>query len=118
MRNRKQFMVTVAASGAALAMARKALSAAEPAPTASATEKPPPAGGAPSPKPTQKPPSATALAVAATMRRFDARLSDAEIAAIAKDIDENAQAGAALNPKKKRLKNSDQPVTVFTVPLR
>jgi hypothetical protein len=108
MKNRKEFLATVAATGAAL-LARGEAPATTPTPAAS--------GGKPSPAP-QKPPSAAALAVAATMRRFDPKLSDAEIAGIAKDIDESAQLGAALNPKKKRLRNSDGPVTIFTVPQR
>jgi len=110
MRNRKHFIATVAATGAALALARSEAAAAESTPTAS--------GAMPSPAASEKPPSAVALAVAAGMRRFDPKLSDAEIAGIAKDIDENSQLGAALNPKKKRLRNSDGPVTIFTVPLR
>ncbi len=110
MRNRKQFITTVAATSAALALARSEARAAAATPAAN--------GAMPSPAPSEKPPSAPALAVAATMRRFDPKLSDAEIAGIAKDIDENSQLGAALNPKKKRLRNSDGPVTIFTVPLR
>ena len=110
MRNRKQFIATVAASGAALALARSEARATESTPAAS--------GAMPSPTASAKPPSGAALAVAAGMRRFDPKLSDAEIAGIAKDIDENAQLGVALNPKKKRLRNSEGPVTIFTVPLR
>ncbi len=64
-----------------------------------------------------KPPSEAALATSRTMRKFDAQLSDAEIETIARGIDENATAGARLNPKNKRLRNSDEPVTTFTVPL-
>jgi len=109
--NRKEFLASVAATGAALALARTEPSAAQPAGAGVAT-------ASPSPQPSEKPPSAEALAVAAGMRRFDPTLSDAEVAEIAKGIDENAQAGSALNPKKKRLLNSDQPVTVFRVPLR
>ena len=52
------------------------------------------------------------------MRRFDPKLSDAEVATIAAAIDDNAGAGAALNPKKHRLKNSDEPALVFTADLR
>jgi len=115
MKNRKQFIVTVAATGAALSVARTE----SPAQTAPARVDASPAGaGAPSAKPSEKPPSAAALAIAVAMRRFDPKLSDAEVASIAKQLDDNARAGAALNPKKKRLKNSDQPVTIFTVPLR
>jgi hypothetical protein len=119
--NRKQFLATVAATGAALALQRSRRASAQP--TSAAKPAPPtPAApgspGLPSAAPTEKPPSAAALAVAAAMRRFDPKLSDAEVLEIAKSIDDDAQAGAALNPKKKRLGNSDQPVTVFTVPQR
>jgi len=107
-KNRKQFLASVGLTGAALAFGRSGASGAEPAA----------ARLSPSPAPSEKPPSAAALAVAAGMRRFDPKLSDAEVAEIAKGIDESAQAGSALNPKKKRLLNSDQPVTVFTLPLR
>jgi hypothetical protein len=107
LRNRKQFLATVGAGGAALALStRRKSSAAEPAPAAT------PAATA---APTEKPISAAALAVAATMRRFDSKLSDAEIEKIARDIDDSSQLGAALNPKKTRLRNSDEPVTTFSV---
>lgn len=108
-KNRKQFLASVGMAGAALALARADASA-EPV-TASATA----ATAGPSPQPSEKPPSAEALAFAAGMRRFDPKLSDAEVLEIAKGIEENGQARSALNPKKKRLRNSDQPVTVFTV---
>ena len=50
------------------------------------------------------------------MRRFDPKLTDDQIDTIARAIDENAFAGARLNPKKKRLRNADEPVTTFSVP--
>ncbi len=49
------------------------------------------------------------------MRRFDAKLSDAQIAKIAAGIASAHAAGKALNPKKKRLKNADQPATPFSL---
>ena len=52
------------------------------------------------------------------MRRFDSTLSDAELATIATQIDDNATAGAVLNPKKQRLKNSDEPATTFVADRR
>ena len=52
------------------------------------------------------------------MRRFDPKLTDDQIDTIAREIDENASAGARLNPKKKRLRNADEPVTTFTVKLQ
>ncbi len=63
----------------------------------------------------EKRPSAAALAVAATFRRFDPKLDDAEIATIARGIDDSVKAGTTLNPKKKPLRNGDEPVTTFTV---
>ena len=65
---------------------------------------------------TGKPPSALALATAATFRAFDPKLSDEQLETIAKSIDDNRAAGGQLNPKRKRLRNSDEPVTHFTVP--
>jgi mono/diheme cytochrome c family protein len=56
-----------------------------------------------------------ANAIAASMRRFDAKLSDAQIAKIAAGIASAHAAGKALNPKKKRLKNADQPATPFSL---
>jgi hypothetical protein len=58
-------------------------------------------------------PSAVALAAAATYRRFDPSLTDSEIATIAAGIDDNVKAGAVLNPARKPLRNSDEPVTRF-----
>jgi hypothetical protein len=59
------------------------------------------------------------------MRRFDPRLSDAEIARIAAGIDEQRANGAAVHrsrgadgvaaTKQKRLSNADEPVTRFSV---
>jgi hypothetical protein len=111
LRNRKQFLSTVSATGAALALAASGRASAvgpSPAPSAPAP--------APAPSAAEKPPSPAALAVAATMRRFDPKLSDAEIHGIARDIDDGGALGAALNPKKKRLRNGDEPVTSFAVP--
>ena len=59
--------------------------------------------------------STAALAVATGFRRIDARLTKEEIATIARGIDDNTKAAAALNPKKKRLRNSDEPATIFSV---
>ena len=49
------------------------------------------------------------------MRRFDPKLTDDSIVAIAIAIDENEVTGASLNPKKKRLRNAAEPVTMFVV---
>jgi uncharacterized protein YaaQ len=49
------------------------------------------------------------------MRAFDSELTDAQVQKIASAIDENAKAARALAPKKKPLRNSDEPVTTFAV---
>lgn len=104
---RKTFLTALTASGAAY-LAQSAADA----------QSPPP--GAPSPSPAAsdgaKPASAAALATATAMRVFDPGLSDAQIARIAADIDEQNAYGSALNPKKAPLRNADEPVTTFTVP--
>jgi hypothetical protein len=51
--------------------------------------------------------------MAATFRTFDPKLSDEQLTLIARAIDDNRAAGARLNPRKKRLKNSDEPITRF-----
>lgn len=60
-------------------------------------------------------PSALARARALEMRRFDPKLSDEAVATIARGIDANVRVGEALNPKKRRLGNGDEPVTTFAV---
>ncbi len=62
-----------------------------------------------------KSPSESALASARAMRGFDPNLTDDAVVVIAIAIDENAVAGASLNPKKKRLRNAAEPVTMFVV---
>jgi hypothetical protein len=49
------------------------------------------------------------------MRRFDKRLTDDDIAEIARIVDENATARRALNPKKRRLENGVAPLDVVRV---
>lgn len=68
------------------------------------------------PKPAPKPPSAAARALAERMRAFDARLTGKNLDEIARGIDSNLTVGKALNPKGRALKNSDEPVTPFSVP--
>jgi hypothetical protein len=60
-----------------------------------------------------KAPTPAALALAAAYRAFDPRLTDAELRTIARGIDDNRAAGAALNPKRKPLRNSDEPIARF-----
>jgi hypothetical protein len=101
MKNRRSFLATVASGGVGLALAK-----ADPA-AAQSTAAPSPPG---------KRASAGAAAIAATMRRFDAALSDDDLQTIAKAIDANNDAAKSLDPKKKRLKNADAPVVRFAVP--
>jgi hypothetical protein len=116
-RNRKQFLSALTAGGAAVALATGAK--AQPSTSTPAAAGSPPAAPAGKPAPaataSEKPPSAAALAVAATMRRFDPKLSDAQVERIARDIDDAGQFGPALNPKKKPLQNGDEPVTLLRV---
>jgi hypothetical protein len=127
LRNRKRFLSALTAGGAALALAARRSAGAAPAGQASPAAPSAPASGGPVSPPAappaspaspgseaEKAPSAAALAAALTMRRFDPALSDAQIARIARDIDDG-RAGEALNPKKKPLLNSDEPVTIFRV---
>ncbi len=69
------------------------------------------AGTAASPKAA----SAAALATAEAMRRFDPQLSGEDVAKIARGIDDNRKSFEALDPRKARLSNGDEPVTVFSV---
>jgi hypothetical protein len=101
MKNRRSFLATVASGGVGLALAKADPAAAQ---------------SSPAPSPSGKPASAGAAAIAATMRRFDAALSNDDLQTIAKAIDANDDAAKSLNPKKKRLKNGDAPVVRFAVP--
>lgn len=122
MKNRRTFLTALSLSGLSLVLAgRSEAQSAAPTPSSAPSSEPgapESRDAAPAPKATSaaKPPSAAALAAATAMRRFDADLNDADIATIARGIDRNAAAGARLNPKKKRLRNSDEPVTTFVVP--
>ncbi len=99
MTKRRAFLSTVGVTGAALALSAAARGADTPSPTPSESPKP----------------SGPALAAALAMRRFDPKLSDDQIAIIAKNIDDNAKASAALDSPKHRLQNGEGPVTIFAV---
>lgn len=94
MRTRKDFLAAAASAGALLA-AR---------PAAAAT-----------PAKAGRKSGEIARLFAQQMRAFDPRLSDAQVAAIAKGIDENLRLGKAINPHGTALKNSDEPATIFEV---
>ena len=98
MPNRRHFLTSAAAVGASAVLAAKAQAQTTPVP-------------APSISPAPKPPSAVALALANDMRRFDPKLTDAQISNIAGQIDGNLKSGVRLNPRGKRLANSDEPIT-------
>ncbi len=56
-------------------------------------------------------PSPVARALAQSMRSFDASLTDEQIETIAQRIERARAYGASLSPKKKRLRNADEPLT-------
>jgi hypothetical protein len=100
MKKRRSFLAAVASGAVGLSLA-----ALEPA-GAQTSPSPGPSGSA-------KPPSSAALAAASAMRSFDPALTDVEIEAIATGIDANRESAAALDSKKKRLTNADEPVLHF-----
>lgn len=108
MPDRRAFIATVGGAAAAASLLTREADAQTASPAASA---------APSASPTPKPPSEAALAIAATMRAFDPKLTDDELKTIASAIDDSRAAGQRLNPKGKTLKNGDEPVTTFHVPV-
>ena len=111
MADRRSFLGAVSGVAASVLLAAQA-DAQVPAPVA------PPASPLPSPAPSAspKPPSAAAAAIAASMRRFDAALSDKDVDTIARAIDDNRRGAARLNPRKATtLKNAEEPVTRFSV---
>jgi hypothetical protein len=92
MKNRRAFLAALSAvSGTALGLVAAAKSDTRPTPA----------------------PSAAALAIAATFRTFDPHLTEDELRKIARTIDDN-RTGAVLDPKKKPLRNSDEPVVRFS----
>jgi hypothetical protein len=100
MKNRRGFLAALSAvSGTALGLVAAAKSDARPTP-------PPTPRASPAP-------SAAALAIAATFRAFDPHLTEDELRKIARTIDDN-RTGAVLDPKKKPLRNSDEPVVRFS----
>ena len=103
MKNRRSFLASVA-GGAGIALANVDAAVAQVTAAPSPVAAPAPAA------------SAGAIAFAATVRaRFDRGLTHADLDAIARGVDANAKAAAALSPAKKRLKNSDAPVLQFRV---
>jgi hypothetical protein len=116
MADRRSFLGAVSGVAATVLLAGQAEAQAQ-APPPEAPPKPSPLPSAqpsPSASASPKPASAVAVAVAASMRRFDANLSDKDLDTIAHAIDANRRGAARLNPKKATgLKNGDEPVTRF-----
>ncbi len=100
-KNRRAFLIASGAAGVAAALARGADRSAAAAATTAI-----------------KPPSEAAQAVAATMRRFDPKLAATDLETIARGIDDATTAAAALRTKRRPLRNGEEPVTIFVVPLR
>lgn len=112
MADRRSFLGAVSGVAASVLLAPPA-DAQAPAPVAAPASSPPPS---PAPSAAAKPPSALGAAIAATMTRFDPKLSDKDLDAIARGIDDNRRGAAKLNPNKARdLKNADEPVVHFSV---
>jgi hypothetical protein len=109
MADRRSFLGAVSGVAASVLLAAPA-DAQTAAPAAAAT------GPSPKPSASPKPPTALAVAIAASMRRFDAALSDADLDTIAHAIDDNRRGEARLNPHRATaLRNGDEPVTRFSV---
>ena len=116
MPDRRSFLTKLGVTSLLLASSSAATAQAVPDATPAPAEATPASAPLPSPSASasaKKSASAVAVALAASMRRFDPKLDDAELAIIAASIDDDLGAGAVLNPKKNRLKNSDEPVTRF-----
>jgi len=111
MPSRKRFIASLTAAGTSLASAASA--SAQPPPSPSTTPTP---VAATTTTPEAKPISESARAQALAMRQFDPQLSDDAIDEIARGIDDGLAAGAALSPRSAPLRNSEEPVTHFTVP--
>lgn len=83
---------------------------------AAAPPSPPPASPSPAPTPKRPEISASARALAESMRTFDSSLTDKEIDEIATGINYNLRVGARVNPHGTALKNWNEPATIFEVP--
>jgi hypothetical protein len=109
MADRRSFLGAVSGVAASVLLAGPA-DAQTPVPAADAT------GPSPKPSASPKPPTVVAAAIAASMRRFDPALSDADLDTIAHAIDDNRHGEARLNPHRATaLRNGDEPVTRFSV---
>jgi hypothetical protein len=113
--DRRSFLGAVSGAAAASVLLAAKADAQAPAPEAPPKSSPlPSAQPSPSASASPKPASALAVAVAASMRRFDANLSDKDLDTIAHAIDANRRGAARINPNKgSSLKNGDEPVTRF-----
>ncbi|HZO95271.1 MAG TPA: hypothetical protein VFB22_16105 [Candidatus Baltobacteraceae bacterium] len=108
MADRRAFLGVVSGAAASVLLAAPAGAQAGAPPA-------PPACPLPSVRPGAKPASALATATAEGMRRFDARLSDADLRTIAHGIDELRDEAGHLNPHRgTALKNGDEPALRFS----
>jgi len=109
MADRRSFLGAVSGVAASVLLA---------GPADAQTATPAAAATSPAPKPSASPklPSALAVSIAASMRRFDPALSDADLDTMAHAIDDNRRGEARLNPHRATaLRNGDEPVTRFSV---
>ncbi len=115
MADRRSFLGAVSGVAASVLLASKADAQTSSPEAPPKTSAPPSAQPSPKPSASPKPVSAVAVAIAASMRRFDANLSDKDLDTIAHAIDDNRRGAARLNPRKATaLKNADEPVTRFS----
>jgi len=115
MADRRSFLgAAVSGVAASVLLAAKAgAQAGPPEPPPATSPRPSPS---PAPSASPKPPSPLAAALALSMRRFDANLSEKDLDTIAHAIDDNRKGAVRLNPSKATfLKNADEPVTRFAV---
>ncbi len=110
MKSRKGFLHRAAAVGISVAFSASA----KPASACDAASADAAPSATPVSKSATKAPSEAARAQAAGMRRFDPKLSDADLDTIARGIDA-AAAGSALGGGKHPLRNGEEPVTTFAV---
>lgn len=117
MADRRSFIGAVSGVAATVLLAGQAEAQAPPPEAPPKSSPLPSAQPSPSASASPKPASELAVAIAASMRRFDSNLSDKDLDTIAHAIDGNRRGAARLNPKKATgLKNADEPVTRFAAP--
>lgn len=114
MKNRRSFLTAVASGSVGLSLVARDPVGAQvtqvtPAPLMPAV--------APAPSATKLPSFQSAALAEGFNVELGAGLTDEQRTAVAFAIDANRKAALALNPRKKRLRNSDEPVIRFAVPV-